>query len=56
MTENTLSAHPLSAPGILAVALAFALTALVAYDFVLTQPEAEQLVRWAQVPISTLTQ
>ena len=50
MTENTLSA-----PGILAVALAFALAGLAAYGFVLTHPEAEQLIRWAQVPISTLT-
>ena len=55
MTENTLTEKPLSAPGILAVALAVALAGLMAYGFVLTHPEAEQLIRWAQVPITTLT-
>jgi hypothetical protein len=50
MTETTLSA-----PGILALAFAFALAGLMAYSFGITHPEAEQLVRWAQMPISTLT-
>ena len=56
MTEKPLSApteKPLSAPDILAIALAFALAGLAGYAFV--QPEAEQLVRWAQAPISTAT-
>ena len=46
MTDTTLSA-----PAIFAIALAFALTGLVAYELVVTHPNAEQLVRWAQAPI-----
>jgi hypothetical protein len=50
MTETT----PLSAPGILAIAVAFAL-GVIGYGFVIAHPEAEHLVRWAQAPISTAT-
>jgi hypothetical protein len=50
MTEKTLSA-----PGILAISFAFAVAGLVAYGVVITQPESEHLVRWAQTPISTVT-
>jgi hypothetical protein len=50
MTEKALSA-----PSILAIALAVAFVGFVAYGFVITHPEAEQLVRWAQAPIFTET-
>jgi hypothetical protein len=42
---------PLSAPAIFAVAFAFALVGSCGYGFVIMHPEAQQLLRWAQVPI-----
>jgi hypothetical protein len=47
--------EPLSAHTIFVISVGFALLGLVAYGSVITHPDAEELVRWAQIPISTVS-